>query len=204
LLPGRGLSRPGRGAVSQAAEMNPPTWAKNATPPPFGWALNSPKFASISWHRNHTPWKIQAGIRTRKIGKMKVSTPRAGTEDEVGAQHGGDDAAGAPVPAPGHFARCRTAASSRCEPVQVNAAQWPQAGRPRLDQRVSESGVKSPEIPAQRHCASSGTAQGLFRRTAQGGRLSGNHGRSDAMSLITSNEPRPCVPHLVSSCPRRT
>jgi hypothetical protein len=63
--------------------MNPPTWAKNATPPPFGWALNSPKFASISWHRNHTPWKIQAGIRTRKIGKMKVSTPRAGTEDEV-------------------------------------------------------------------------------------------------------------------------
>ena len=33
--------------------MNPTTCAKNATPPRFGWALNSPKFASISWYRNH-------------------------------------------------------------------------------------------------------------------------------------------------------
>ena len=49
--------------------MNPPTWAKNATPPPFAEALNSPKLASMSWYKNHSPRKIQAGIRTRKIGK---------------------------------------------------------------------------------------------------------------------------------------
>jgi len=29
--------------------MNPPTWAKNATPPPFAEDWNSPKFASTSW-----------------------------------------------------------------------------------------------------------------------------------------------------------
>jgi hypothetical protein len=46
--------------------MNPPTWAKNATPPPFAWALNSSKFASISWYKNHAPRKIQARMRTRK------------------------------------------------------------------------------------------------------------------------------------------
>ena len=43
--------------------MNPPTWAKNATPPPFAEALNSPKLASMSWYKNHSPRKIQAGIR---------------------------------------------------------------------------------------------------------------------------------------------
>ena len=52
--------------------MNPPTWAKNATPPPFAWALNSPKLASMSWYKNHAPRKIQAGIRTRKTGKIHV------------------------------------------------------------------------------------------------------------------------------------
>jgi len=46
--------------------------AKNATPPPFPEALNSPKLASMSWYKNHSPRKIQAGIRTRKIGKMYV------------------------------------------------------------------------------------------------------------------------------------
>ncbi len=45
--------------------MNPPTWAKNATAPPFAWALNSPKSASMSWYKNQSPRKIQAGIRTR-------------------------------------------------------------------------------------------------------------------------------------------
>ena len=54
--------------------MNPPTWAKNATPPPFAEALNSPKLASMSWYKNHTPRKIQAGIRTRKTGKIHVRT----------------------------------------------------------------------------------------------------------------------------------
>jgi|ERR1035438_4217162 hypothetical protein len=36
-----------------------------------------------------------------------------------------------------------------------------QANRPRLDQRVPESGLTSTEISAQSHCASSGTAQVL-------------------------------------------
>jgi hypothetical protein len=46
---------PVRARVAAAPKMNPPTWAKNATPPPFAWALNSPKFASISWYKNHSP-----------------------------------------------------------------------------------------------------------------------------------------------------
>jgi hypothetical protein len=29
--------------------MNPPTWAKNAVPPPFACAENKPKLAEISW-----------------------------------------------------------------------------------------------------------------------------------------------------------
>ena len=49
--------------------MNPPTWAKNATAPPFALALNSPKFASMSWYKNQSPRKIQAGIRTRNKGR---------------------------------------------------------------------------------------------------------------------------------------
>ena len=52
--------------------MNPPTWAKNATPPPLAEALDSPKLASMSWYKNHSPRKIQAGILTRKIGKIHV------------------------------------------------------------------------------------------------------------------------------------
>jgi hypothetical protein len=38
--------------------MNPPTWAKNATPLPFAEALNSPKLASMSWYKNQSPRKI--------------------------------------------------------------------------------------------------------------------------------------------------
>jgi hypothetical protein len=74
--PSEGAARPVRTRSHAAAKpkMNPPTWAKNATPPPFAWALNSPKFASMSWYKNHAPRKIQAGIRTRKTGKIHVRT----------------------------------------------------------------------------------------------------------------------------------
>jgi hypothetical protein len=75
--------------------MNPPTWAKNATPPPFAEALNSPKLASMSWYKNHSPRKIQAGIRTRKDREDPRPDSRPRVEHEVGAQHGGDGAAGA-------------------------------------------------------------------------------------------------------------
>jgi hypothetical protein len=51
--------------------MNPPTWAKNATPPPFAEALNSPKLASMSWYKNHSPRKIQAGSRPA-IGSARL------------------------------------------------------------------------------------------------------------------------------------
>ena len=54
--------------------MNPPTWAKKATPPPLAELLNSPKFASISWYKNQSPRKIQAGMLTRKMGKIQVRT----------------------------------------------------------------------------------------------------------------------------------
>jgi hypothetical protein len=56
-----------RSHVTTRPKTNPPTWAKNATPPPFAEALNSPKLASISWYKNHSPRKIQAGIRIRKV-----------------------------------------------------------------------------------------------------------------------------------------
>ena len=70
---------PGQGAVLPAGRRRtPPTWAKNATPPPFAEALNSPKLASISWYKNHSPRKTQAGIRTRKIGKIHVRTREPG------------------------------------------------------------------------------------------------------------------------------
>jgi hypothetical protein len=58
--------------------MNPPTWAKKATPPPLADVLNSPKFASISWYKNQSPRKIQAGMLTRKTGKIQVRTREAG------------------------------------------------------------------------------------------------------------------------------
>jgi hypothetical protein len=57
-------------AVTSRPKANPPTWAKNATPPPLAVALKSPKLASMSWYRNHSPRRIQAGILTRKTGKM--------------------------------------------------------------------------------------------------------------------------------------
>ena len=70
----RGAACPARvrsRAVSRP-KMNPPMWAKNATPPPFAEALNSPKLASTSCYKNHSPRKIQAGILTRKTGKIHV------------------------------------------------------------------------------------------------------------------------------------
>ena len=59
-------------------KMNPPTWAKNGTPPPLALALNSPKLPSISWYKNHSPSQIQAGTRTTKIGKIHVVTREPG------------------------------------------------------------------------------------------------------------------------------
>ncbi len=44
-----------RSHVTTRPKTNPPTCAKNATPPPFAEALNDPKLASISWYKNHTP-----------------------------------------------------------------------------------------------------------------------------------------------------
>ena len=38
-----------RSRVTSTPKTNPPTWAKNATPPPLAWALNNPKLPSTSW-----------------------------------------------------------------------------------------------------------------------------------------------------------
>ena len=49
ISPGRGLPRPDEESCYQQPERNPPTWAKNAAPPPSALALNNPKLpASIS------------------------------------------------------------------------------------------------------------------------------------------------------------
>jgi hypothetical protein len=49
-------------------QAKPPTWAKKATPPPLALALVSPKLASMSWYRNHSPRKTQAGTLKEKMG----------------------------------------------------------------------------------------------------------------------------------------
>src|SRR5580693_4890474 len=70
--PGAACPALARSRATSRPKMNPPAWAQNATPPPFAEALNSPKLASMSWYKNHSPRKIQARIRTRKIGKIHV------------------------------------------------------------------------------------------------------------------------------------
>jgi len=60
-------------------------------PPPFAAALNTPKLASMSWHRNHTRGRRRPGSGSGK--EHEREDPRASVEDEVGAQHGGDGAA---------------------------------------------------------------------------------------------------------------
>jgi hypothetical protein len=72
LLPGCCLSRLDEEPCYQQAEDESADVGENATPPPFAEALNSPKLASMSWYKNHSPRKIHAGIRTRKIGKIHV------------------------------------------------------------------------------------------------------------------------------------
>src|SRR5262249_39391324 len=62
-----GRSRPGisvctlppevRSEGTRAPNTTPPTWAKNATPPPLALAPKMPKFASTSWYRNQAPRK---------------------------------------------------------------------------------------------------------------------------------------------------
>jgi len=62
------LSRPGKEPCYQQAEDEPADVAKTAAPPPFAEAPNSPRLASMSWYKNHSPRKIP----TRKAGKMYV------------------------------------------------------------------------------------------------------------------------------------
>jgi hypothetical protein len=54
-------------SATATPKRKPPTWAKNATPPPLAFAPKSPKFASKSWYRNQKPRKNQAEIRTGTI-----------------------------------------------------------------------------------------------------------------------------------------
>ena len=61
MLRGRGLFRPGKEPCWQQAEDEPADASEERDAAPFAWALNNPKSASISWYKNHTPRKIQAG-----------------------------------------------------------------------------------------------------------------------------------------------
>ena len=49
------VTRPAPARTHAASRPNtkPPTWAKKATLPPLAEALNNPKFASMSWYKNH-------------------------------------------------------------------------------------------------------------------------------------------------------
>ena len=50
-----------------------------ATPPPFALVLNSPKSASMSWYKNHSLRKIQAGTRIRTKGTtVRIREPGSG------------------------------------------------------------------------------------------------------------------------------
>src|SRR5262249_2091389 len=50
--PSCGATRPAevRASATRRPKTKPPTWAKNAVPPPFAFAPNSPAFASNSWY----------------------------------------------------------------------------------------------------------------------------------------------------------
>src|SRR5262249_16040146 len=65
------LSRPDSSSsrATRYLKTNPPTWAKNATPPPLAVADKIPKLASITWQRNKAQRKYQAGIRNGNAKK---------------------------------------------------------------------------------------------------------------------------------------
>ena len=73
LLPRMLAAPPGPGPRYQQAEDEPADMGEERHAAPFAEALNSPTLATTSWFKNHSPRKIQAGIRTRKIGKMYMS-----------------------------------------------------------------------------------------------------------------------------------
>ncbi len=64
---------PGREPWHQQAEGEPANVGEERhAAPRFAETLNSPELASMSLYKDHSPRKIQAGIRTRKIGKTHV------------------------------------------------------------------------------------------------------------------------------------
>src|SRR3954464_14029635 len=67
--------------------------AKNATPPPLALADSRPKLPSTNGQRNQIPRKTRTGMRTRNTS-TSVSTRELGYRIEVGAEDGGDRAAG--------------------------------------------------------------------------------------------------------------
>jgi hypothetical protein len=66
------LSRPGQKPRHHHAEDESADVGEECHAAPFAEALNSPKLASTSWYKNHSPSQIQAGILTRKMGKIQV------------------------------------------------------------------------------------------------------------------------------------
>ena len=66
------LSRPGEEPCYQQAEDEPADVGEERHAAPVRRGAEQPKLASMSWYKNHSPRKIQAGIRTRKIGKIHV------------------------------------------------------------------------------------------------------------------------------------
>ena len=99
---------PTRSRVISSPKRNPPTWAKNAAPPPSALALNNPKLPSISWYRDGNCHGHLASSASR------CSSPRAlfRLGPKVTALRTVPASAGLPSsrPAvtPGHPARSRT------------------------------------------------------------------------------------------------
>src|SRR5580692_9180617 len=64
LLPGCCLSLPGQEPRYQQAEDEPADVGEERRAAPVRRGAEWPELASMSWYKNHSPRKIQAGIRT--------------------------------------------------------------------------------------------------------------------------------------------
>ena len=130
--------------------MKPPTWAKNATPPPLR-----------RWQRRGRSPLPRAGTGTRRRGRYQAGISigktsderehlRKWIEDEVGAHDGGDRPAGAEV---GDLRRCRAPEQQRHQRLGHHRRRSP----PRVEAEIAKPAVRVldvlPEDREEEHVA---------------------------------------------------
>ena len=80
--------------ATSTPKMNPPTWAKNATPPPLALRREEPEVGLDELVEEPDAEEDPGGDPHREDEHQREH-PRVGIEHEVRAEHGGDRAAGA-------------------------------------------------------------------------------------------------------------